>query len=322
MPEGSTANGDSHGLAVSLEPVLRKETGGRLGPIEWFRTEQQRGGGATGRARFACEERGEIGVIVKLPVGPAELKWSRALGHCGAEAGPTPRVFASGDTLNGYDLGWLVIESIDGAVLPHDPGDDGLRALVNAAATFQFEAGRSEAPGVRQPSPDYSKAVERGRSRLADCAIPEPQRWNEALKKVHKKIDHLERLWVLRPVNAWCHGDLHPGNAIRTGDNGSARIRLIDLANVHAGHWCEDALYLERQFWARPERIRKAKPLNLLARARRELGLECEDGYADLARVRRILAAACVPDNWPAEGDETYAATALGIIEKQLPLVR
>ncbi|MEM9065552.1 MAG: aminoglycoside phosphotransferase family protein [Planctomycetota bacterium] len=319
MPERSPEGADSHGLAVSLEPVLRKETDGRLGTIEWFTTVLQRGGASTGRAVFTCPEQGEVDAIVKLPVGPRELRWSRALGGCPSVPGPTPRVLASGAELNGYDLGWMIIEAIHGEAMPHDPGDDGLAAILEAAASFQACAEASEPPGVRPPSPDYGAAVDRGRSRLADCGIAEPQRWNEALRKVQKKVDHLERLWALRPVNAWCHGDLHPGNAIRNGAN--PPVRLIDLAQVHAGHWCEDALYLERQFWGRPERIRKSKPVSMLAKSRRAIGLVCEDGYADLARVRRVLSAACVPDNWPAEGDGAYAAGALDIIEKQLHMI-
>lgn len=58
----------------------------------------------------------------------------------------------------------------------------------------------------------------------------------------------LLRRWSTRRLNAWCHGDLHGGNALRRADGSCV---LIDLALIHPGHWLEDALYLERVCWSR-----------------------------------------------------------------------
>src|SRR2546421_544761 len=58
---------------------------------------------------------------------------------------------------------------------------------------------------------------------------------------------------------------------------------LIDLALVHSGHWMEDALYLERQFWGHEPLLHGVKPLPMLAKLRRERGLPTDDHYSELA---------------------------------------
>lgn len=75
-------------------------------------------------------------------------------------------------------------------------------------------------------------------------------------------------MWESRPRDTWCHGDLHPGNAMRRdlGNGQRGRCVLLDLAFVHPGHWVEDAVYIERQFWARPSCL--ARP----SRCRRSAG--------------------------------------------------
>ena len=66
---------------------------------------------------------------------------------------------------------------------------------------------------------------------------------------------------------------------------------LIDLAEVRPGHWVEDAVYLERLHWARPERLKGRNPVKLLAAARRRLGLE----------IGRIIPGSPISDEscWP-----------------------
>ncbi len=43
---------------------------------------------------------------------------------------------------------------------------------------------------------------------------------------------------------------------------------LVDLALVHPGHWVEDALYLERQYWGHSDLLKGVKPASELARLR------------------------------------------------------
>ena len=176
-------------------------------------------------------------------------------------------------------------------------------------------------------------------------SIQEAQRWNQAIKHVQHVLPRLVARWESRPINTWCHGDLHPGNAMRRpaaaggplppgatpggGDGGPtpadnpAPCVLLDLALVHAGHWVEDAVYLERLYWGKPELLHGVKPVSALSKFRKELGLHPAPGEdsAMLASVRRVLMAASAPAYLHREGHPRYVHTALETIERLLPLV-
>jgi hypothetical protein len=92
-------------------------------------------------------------------------------------------------------------------------------------------------------------------------------------------------------------------------------VCLIDLAEVHAGHWIEDAVYLERQLWARPERLKAHKPVREIAAARKRLGLSVDADYARLAMARRALLAATAPRFLKSEGHPAYLDACLGWLE-------
>jgi len=152
--------------------------------------------------------------------------------------------------------------------------------------------------------------------------MAEEQRWNEALKSVQRIIARLVDRWNARPINAWCHGDLHPGNAMRRGraSPGEGCV-LIDLALVHPGHWVEDAVYLERLYWAKPELLCGAKPVSAIARHLREAGRIGPEDYSGLANIRRCLMAATVPLYLEHEGHPKYVHAALEVLERVLPLL-
>lgn len=337
MAEGSAAEAtDVHALARSLAPMLIDEiaaaTGCTLCEIEWFRSAWQRGGAATGFANLSMTGAGDRRVFVKLPIGPKELHWTTALGGPGLHAGsanhacvwdspealasPAPRVVACGRRLGSHDLAWAVTECCDGDPIGSELAKHDVTEMIRAAARFQQRALEAEAVGARPASPDWDATIEKSRERIATCGIAEPQRWNEALRRAQKLAPMLQLTWAARPVNAWCHGDLHPGNAMRRA--GGDGLVLIDLAEVQAGHWIEDGLYLERLFWGRGEKLHKIKPVSALARERRALDLPCDDGYAELANAWRVLRAACVPANLPGEGDATYCGFALELLERLL----
>lgn len=324
-------HGDSSALASALGPALRETCAGRLSPIEWFRSAWQRGGAATGFATWTDSR--EIPVVVKLPVGPVEHRWVTALGSVGAgswddpaaRAIPTPRVVASGETLAGYDLAWVVMERLPGQPLSQHLDEACLLDLLAAAADFQAAAASAAPLGPRPPSPDWGAAIHRAREIARAGGIHECQKWNEAIHRVQKALPVLKTRWEARAINAWCHGDLHPGNALRRSDAppGPAAARrgcvLIDLALVHPGHWVEDALYLERQFWGHSESLHGVKPVSVLARLRRERGLAADDNYSEVGLVRRVLAAACAPALVDREGNSKYLHAALTTIERLLP---
>ena len=95
-------------------------------------------------------------------------------------------------------------------------------------------------------------------------------------------------------------------------------MSLIDLADIHRGHWIEDGVYLERQLWARPERMKPIKPVKALADARKRLGLPVEEDYPRLAMVRRGLLAATAPRFMKSEGHPAYLAACRQWLETAL----
>lgn len=358
------AGGASLGPALSehLAAACRAH-GLRLGPIEWFRSPWQRGGGSTGFADLAGPDGVSRPAVVKLPVGAREHRWTLALGTppLWTPLAPTPRVLAAGESLNGYDLAWLVIERIPGEPIGATTAPADLAAIVRAAVAWHALAhdafGPASDPAARAaapagpPPPDYPDLLDRARAVCKRGSIPDAQRWNNELKGVGRVIDALCKAWHARAMNAWCHGDLHGGNALRRDDGACV---LIDCALAHAGHWIEDALYLERSLWslpgtapasAHPSRPRATRqpdaqsqpgthgpdtredpkaeqsPLSMMAAARRALGLPCQDEYARLANIRRVLAASIAPAIVEREGNARYLARALSVITKALPMV-
>lgn len=332
---------DSHDLAAMFDPVLHAAAQGRLGEIDWFTSHHQRGGAATGFSTWrlgddaATSADQQIPVLVKFPVGPVELEWTAGLGAAGPEHWserwaltlPTPRVLASGVTLGGYDLAWIITERLE-------PGPTHLDAssfedMLRVTADFQAAAMKHAPLRPAPPPPNWEHAIERSRELARAGSIADHHRWTDALKRVHKVLPILRRRWESRPVNAWCHGDVHPGNVLRRplpADSPDPDLVnrhgcvLIDLALVHAGHWAEDALYLERQCWAHSGLV-ALKPVSLLARLRRERGLPADDNYGETSMVRRVLMASCAPALLDREGSPRHIAAALSIIERHLPQV-
>jgi aminoglycoside phosphotransferase (APT) family kinase protein len=315
---------DAHALGSALAPAIVEACQGRLSRIEWFQSSWQRGGAATGFATYERTSGERVPVMVKVPVGPDEYRWTNLLAHYGSEhpEAPTPRVLASGTGVGGHDLAWLVIERLTGQTLHQGWCRESLEDLLRAAAQMQALAQASAAIEPRAERHDWEQQIERARRVARESSLPEAQHWKESEKKVRRVLPHLVGLWAMRPINTWCHGDLHPGNAMRreTG-SGRAACVLIDLALVHPGHWIEDAIYLERQFWGKPEALFGVHAVSTLARFRREAGLKTDGDYGLLANVRRVLMAACAPAHLAAEGNPRYLHAALETIDRVLPQV-
>lgn len=330
---------DTLALGASLGPAITSACAGCLGEIEWFRSTWQRGGAATGNAIWTTargdtvhEGNGEVGrqipVMVKAPVGPVEFAWTTRLGRCEPQQWderqngawpPTPRVLAGAETLGPYDLGWLVLERFPGRPLATAVDRQALEAILVAVADFQARAAEAAPLTAPPPEPDWAGAIELARQVAAEGDLPEAPRWNLALRKFQKLLPHLLELWAARPINAWRHGDVHPGNAMwRISPDGTRSVALIDLALICSGHWSEDAVYLQRQFWGREELLGGLKPVSCLAKCRKRLGLEVEDGYGALVRIRRALAAATAPAQLEVDSSPAYVGASLGVMERLL----
>ncbi len=330
---------DAHALAEALSPALHEACQGRLSGVEWFHATWQRGGACTGFSTFRLRDHAPpIEVMVKMPVGPIELRWTSALGVCDAGsfghpaslARVTPRVLASGASLGGYDIGWLVVEKLAGPHMPKHMDAGEITELIAATLEFHASATPIEAIKAKPASPHWEQLVERSRETCKNHVVAGEQHWNDMLKKVQRALPALKGAWERRPITTWCHGDLHPGNAMRRivtaggvdsgGFGAKSPLVLIDLALVHPGHWMEDALYLERQYWGNAELLHGIKPVSLLAKLRRERGLHVDD-YATAANARRVLMAACAPAMIEREGNPKYLSTAIELIERLLPQV-
>ncbi len=323
---------DPLALGAMLAPAVKQAAGDNLGDIEWFRTSWQRGGAATGFSTWTLEDGQIVPCMVKVPVGPTERRWAAALGDCWRRgwASPdcatlsTPRVLASADELGAYDLCWLVVERFEGGTVASGFDQHALGALIEAACDFQIRAQSQFRPQGTAFDPDWPKAHEQARQLAHDGAIPDAQHWNNALKHARRLLPEALAVWKARPINAWLHGDLHPANAMwrQHSDNGHGhdgqKCALIDLGMVHPGHWAEDGLYLERQFWGRSERLHGLKPVSMMARARREAGLPVEPDYAGVLESKRLIASAAAPANLEHEGDGIYLSGALAVLERSV----
>lgn len=326
----AVSGGGAAGLGAALRPVLVGQCGGKLDAFEWFRTTWQRGGASTGFARWTTSAGRQLRVMVKLPVGHRERFWTHKLGNVAeqnwddakATALATPRCLAAGDELGGYDLAWIVIERFEGKPVGHQPSRRRFELLMRAVADFHHAAGvvHSVTPGVREP--DWATLVEKAWDRLAADPPEHAARWRSAVDRLRGDLAAIIARWSARPIDTWCHGDVHPSNAfLRRQGDGSERCVLIDLAMVRPGHWTEDAVYLERQHWGHADALCGVRPVEELARARRERGLPVDEGRETIADIRRALMAGtslAFPQQYE---DPAYLAHALAMLERTLDVL-
>lgn len=321
--------GQAHDLGPFFEPALRAACDDRLGEIRWFKTAWQRGGAATAYTTIDSEH-GSKQAVIKFPVGPREYKLLTGLAE---DCTSTPNVQYHSTELGSADMAWVVMERLPGDPIKSTAGDAPHKkvfaAIASAAADFYDSTLKRwpiEKPHKRWP---WEELVAKSRQAAKDNPIQNQQQWNNVLKDVERNLSRLVGVWESREINTFCHGDLHLAN-IMTREPTSAwsegasdrgeQLVLVDFGEVHEGHWVEDAVYLERIYWANPEVSKKVKFVPLFAKARKELGLSCDDDYAGLAQIRRVLMASCAPAWLQQEGHPQYLSAALSMIERTLPL--
>jgi hypothetical protein len=300
-----------------LAPVLIEACAGRLSPITWYRADWQRGGAATGTADFTLDDGSTAQVVVKLPVVPRERMWISRLQDGDEADAVAPRLYASGDTLGGYDLAWMVIERVKHGPLGAHWHDDHTARITEAAARFHAKAAAFPVDQAARTEP-WVELVDGARQSLRDNEVPQLKRWRGAVKTLRGRLGAFVEQWEARDSAQWLHGDLHLANAMSRVSMESGPVCLVDFGEVHAGHWVEDAVYLERQLWARPHRLKDHKPVRELAAARRKLGLPVEDDYHRLAMIRRALMAGTAPKFLKSEGDPRHLEACLAWLERAL----
>ncbi len=259
-------------------------------------------------------------VVVKLPLGPREHRFLTGLASTDA---PTPRILASGRELGDYDFAWVVMERLDGLPLSAHLHKEVFQHVIDAAVRFCIRAAGLWPLEAPPTGPDWGGLLERSRQALKDNpSVPHVQQWTSAVKHASKALPRLLDAWNRREINTWCHGDLHPGNCMRRTDGAcwaaDPGFVLFDFAEVHSGHWIEDAVYLERLYWGRPQVLDGVKPLSLMARARKDAGLDTSGDYAALADIRRLLMGVTAPAFLHREGYRAYMDAALQIVDRLL----
>lgn len=305
-------------FGTALEPALREACDGRLSAIQWFRTDWQRGGALTGYAQFTDEAGRGQAAVVKLPVPPQELLWLERLqpGYHGLSS-VVPRVWAGGRSVGGYDLAWVVMERLSHGPLDGRWGGLEFDLLLEAAGRFYAACGvwpADEAPRCE----DWPAVLERSRRAVREVGLESPQRWNKALKTVQKKLSKMLGVWGDHQGRHWCHGDLHLGNAMTAAAPPGGPAVLFDLAKIHAGHWVEDAVYLEHLYWAKPERLGGRNVVKQLVEQRRRWGLKTPE-WCELANIRRVLLAAAAPGQAAKQNQPAVLRASLGRLEQLLP---
>ena len=313
----SSVTTDTRGLASSLAPVIIESCENRLSDIHWFKADWQRGGAATATASYRLDSGDSIAVVIKLPIVPRELMWTRRLQSEGDDSLVVPRLFASGDVLGGYDLAWIVIERFNHGPLGRHWHEDHVPRIAEAAA--RFHAAAAQFPVDQPPkTEDWRQLLKESQESIKINQLDHHKRWTTSIKALRHNLDALVDEWRSRDTSQWVHGDLHLANAMSRTSEQEGPVSLIDLAEVHAGNWIEDGVYLERQLWAVPDRLKTHPPIRTLAKARKALGLPLEDDYARLATIRRGLLASTAPKFIRSEGHPRYLEACLQRLETAL----
>lgn len=299
-PEGNPGNRQ---LADMLLPHLYRACRGHLEEVHWFRTDWQRGGAATGRARWRERDGSSHDVMVKFPIRARELLWTKRLQHPNDDLKPVvPQIYASDSCLESYDLAWIVIEW-----MPHGPlgkrwHADHISRTVEAATRFHEQADAFMVQKEKARKEDWNALHQRSVQGVRRNHISEEKVWLDLLDELQRHLPVMVEQWRARETDHWIHGDLHLANAMSRVAAASGEVTLIDLAEVRPGHWIEDAVYLERGLWTRPDRLEETRPVQSMAMARTARGLTMEKDYQSLADIRRALMAATAPAFMKTEG--------------------
>ncbi len=298
-------------FGAALAPVLLEVCGDRLRNVRWFRTDWQRGGALTGYCDWIDDDGATREAVVKMPVPPAERRWLVRL----SSDEVTPRVYAHGTALGGYDLAWVIMEKLPYGPVGRKWGAHAVELLAEAAAHF-YASARVVPPEGQPKRRDWPELLKRARDHATPRMVPHAQRWKQALKQAGRKLDGWLDTWRGRPHDTWCHGDLHLGNAMTRVAPPDGPAVLFDLANVHAGHWVEDAVYFEHLYWARPERLGGHKPVKLIAHYLKEYGISPGEDWPELANLKRAMLAMAAPGLMDTEGGRVQVEAALEVLER------
>ncbi|MEM6334630.1 MAG: phosphotransferase, partial [Planctomycetota bacterium] len=186
-------------------------------------------------------------------------------------------------------------------------GAAGMDVVIEALVTFhEATVGlepAGEGAGARGSGPpagvtprrSFAELLDRSRKTVSDGGLAEKQKWNALLKKAKKRIGGWQAAWDGRATDGWCHGDFHAGNVMSRSPAPDGPGVLIDFAQTRRGHWLEDAVYFEHQYWSVPEMLEGRQPTKMVVEGRRRLGLDLGHDWSDLAAALRAWFAISAP---------------------------
>ncbi|MBI1374116.1 MAG: phosphotransferase [Phycisphaera sp.] len=302
-------------FGAGLEIALQHATGDHLHDLHWFRTDWQRSGALTGYATFRADGV-DRPAVVKLPVPPQELAWLERLQRDRHDFGQVvPDIYACGRECGQYDLPWVVMQR-----MPHGPLDhtwDGTEFDLLVEAAGRFYAAAALIDEDRPPKAhNWADVIKLSRKAVRENELHESQRWNAALKTAQKHLPKWLKKWTKRPVDDWCHGDLHLANAMTMTPAPEGPAVLFDLATMRRGHWVEDAVYFEHLFWSTPSRLAGRDVVRMINTERKKHGLHTGADWPLLADIRRALLAAAAPAQHTDRPDPVHLHAALMNLEK------
>lgn len=302
------------GFGETLGPAVLAACSPHLRDLRWFRTDWQRGGALTATAEWGDLQSSQS-VVIKLPVTPLELLWLERLQN--SPHACVPDLLADGRELGGYDFAWVVMKQ-----LAHGPLDRRWNGaehdlLCHAAARF-YAASSAFSVDAPPRIEHWEHTIDQSRRAVRSLRLAQGQRWSYALKTLQKKLPKALGLWNGRPIDDWCHGDLHYGNAMTDAPPPLGPALLFDLARVHAGHWVEDAVYFESQHWGAVWKSVALDACHGIAAHRKAMGLHNDADWPRLANIRRVLLAAASPLQQATRPDPAHLQAALPILEHSL----
>ncbi len=314
LAEISQSHTDAQPLGGYLGECVQRTCNGRLSEIRWFRTDWQRGGALTGYATYRNDNGEEQPAVVKLPVPPREREWLVRLQQA---SDTVPRLYAHGDSLNGYDFAWIVLERLTHGPLGSAWGGAEFDLLVQTIGRF-YQATTTVPIKGHAMKRDWFMILEKAREQVDHNVIPESKRWKKLLKLSHQKLKDWVATWESRPIEYWCHGDLHLANAMTRRPPPEGPAILFDFAEIRPGHWVEDGVYFEHLYWARRDRLGGRKLCKQIAQERKQLGLRNDKDWPIYAQVKRNLLAMSLPARLSKDGDPHTIQAAMEVLEREL----
>ena len=130
--------------------------------------------------------------VLKIPVVPRELRWLRRLQDAPEGALVVPRVFASGASIDEYDLAWVVMERFAHGPLGSHWDDGHVARIADAAAWSAVVPLSCDSVARRSTSvdvPDFTRGAWRDNTPLGIVDVDPSRLPLAALAKAGEQLD-------------------------------------------------------------------------------------------------------------------------------------